>query len=308
MKVEYTKPPKVFSDQVDLMIKRGLHVPNREKAQKVLENISYSRLSAYWHPLIQDPKEKEQFKQGVEFDTIFHIYQFDSDLRMLVFYGIEQIEIAFRTQLIYHLSHQYQSGFWFLESSAFKNYPSYIKLLSSLTKGVAETKQEFIKKYQRNYTQFLPPAWKGFELLSFRSLFTIYKNLSDKNCQAAISKHFGLHHTVFISWMETIAYIRNICAHHARLWNIKLTITPTWPKKPHFDWVDRWENEDSNETTNDKVLKPYAVLCIIQYFLNQVNPYHRFSRDLKSLINKYSECDPAHMGFTKGWENEPLWK
>lgn len=108
--------------------------------------------------------------------------------------------------------------------------------------------------------------------------------------------------------MDTLVYIRNICAHHSRLWNIKLTISPTWIKSPRSAWVNRWENEEKNKITNDKELKIYAAMCLLTYLLDHINPYHKFKKDLKGLIKKYPEIDIAHMGFPKNWELEELWQ
>lgn len=307
-KVNYEKLPKTFAEQIELLKERGLTIPNEEKAIKVLKNISYNRLSAYWYPMLKAPKDEEYFKDNASFETAFHFYQFDSELRMLTFYAIEQVEIALRTQIIYHLSNKYKSGFWYERADAFSSYPVYISLLNKICNGVQETKQEFIKKYNRKYNQHLPPAWKSFEIISFKTLYSIYKNLKENKDKGQISKHFGLHHTVFISWMDTLVYIRNICAHHSRLWNIKLTISPIWVKSPKSEWVSRWENEENNKNTNDKVLKTYAIVCVLAYLLNHINPYHRFKKGLRRLLNRFPEIDIAHMGFPKNWENEALWK
>ncbi len=306
-KIDYTKKPKTFEEQIQLLKQRGLIIPNEEKAKKVLQNISYNRLSSYWYPLLKEPKEDEIFKDNSSFETAFHLYQFDSELRVLTFQAIEQIEIAFRTQLIYHLSHKFNSGFWYQDFNAFSSYPTYITLLNKVCNAMQETKQEFIRKYAKKYNQYLPPAWKSFEIISFRSLYSIYKNLGDTKDKIKISKHFGLHHTVFISWMDTLVYVRNICAHHARLWNIKLTITPTWVKSPKSAWVSRWENEEQNNNTNNKVLKIYAATCVVAYLLDHINPYHKFKCRLKSLIERFPEIDIAHMGFPEKWKEEDLW-
>ena len=56
-KRDYLKTPKTFPDQVKLLKSRGLNFGNEVKAERVLENISYNRLSNYWYPFLADPKE-----------------------------------------------------------------------------------------------------------------------------------------------------------------------------------------------------------------------------------------------------------
>ena len=306
-KKEYTKEPKTFAEQVDLLTSRGLYIPNKERAKGILSRISYNRLSNYWYPMLKEPKNEEQFKANSNFETIFKLYQFDSELRALVFQAIEQIEIAVRTQIIYHLSHKHGDGFWFLEKDYYQSIKAYNRALSKIMDAVQESKQPFIQKYKQTYSNELPPSWKSFELLSFRAIYSIYKNVNRSPEKLAISDFFGLNYEVFISWLDTLVYIRNICAHHARLWNTILTISPVWPRSPRGPWVERWENEPENEGTKDKKLKTYAALCIIQFILTKSNPYHHFDRDLSALLSKYPEVDIKHMGFTDHWEAEELW-
>lgn len=305
MKKDYIKQPKSFLEQVKILKERGLNISNIEKAEKILENISYNRLSNYWFPFLKEPKTDEIFIDGIDFETIFNTYQFDSELRLIMFYAIEQIEIAIRTQIIFHLSIKYNSGFWFEDAKAFKSYPLFIEMLKKISENTKNSNQEYIKKYRETYIQYLPPCWKSFETLSFNTLFSIFKNLIGNEEQKIISKHFGLHHEVFISWIETIIYIRNICAHHGRLWNIELTKKPTWPKSPRNPWVTKWENR--NQESNNKELNLYAALCVTVYLLDTVNPYNKFRNKLSDLLICYPRIKIKNMGFTEDWKQENLW-
>jgi abortive infection bacteriophage resistance protein len=52
---------------------------------------------------------------------------------------------------------------------------------------------------------------------------------------------FGLSHQMLSFWLHSISYIRNICAHHSRLWNRVCTIKPTIPnaQRREFDGAKR---------------------------------------------------------------------
>jgi abortive infection bacteriophage resistance protein len=303
----YNKQPKTFAEQLVLLKKRGLIVDNPAKAERVLENISYNRLSNYWEPFLREPKDEEIFQEGVHFKTIFRRYQFDSELRTLVFNAIEQIEVALRTQLIYHLSHQFNSGYGYREVSLYQNETSYFRTMSKIADAEKASRQTFVEKFKRKYTNEHLPSWKSFELLSFRTLYNLYANLKKSDQKLAVSNYFGLHHTVFESWLNTLVYLRNICAHHARFWNVVLTYSPVWPKKTKYAWIDRWENEPENLSTKDKRLKTYAGLCIIQYCLTTVNPYNKFSERLFGLLQRFKEIPNAAMGAPENWQDQPLW-
>lgn len=271
-KETYAKKPKSFKEQVELLKQRGLHFVDEQRAVKILTYVSYNRLSNYWHFMLKEPKEDEQFKTGSKFIDVFRLYQFDSELRTLTFNAIEQLEVAIRTQLIYHLSIKNNSGFWYLDKEHFNTIPNYSSTLNKLVKNYDESKQEYLTKYKKKYTNSMPPAWKMFEVATFRTISTILKNLKEQKQIIPISNSFGLHHSVLTSWVECLVYVRNVCAHHQRLWNMGLNIAPVWMKSPKDKWVSRWENDNQANITNDKKLKLYAALCMIAYMLKFVNP------------------------------------
>ena len=92
--------------------------------------------------------------------------------------------------------------------------------------------------------------------------------------------------------------MRNICAHHSRLWNKTLRIQPLFPRKVSNTFI-------STPVRNDRL---YYVLCIIQYLLLTVNPNTTFSTRLKVLLAEFPSVDVRAMGFTTDWDKEALWK
>ena len=92
-----------------------MYFEDEVRANCILQNVSYYRLSGYWYPLLKD-KQRHIFKDGASFDNAYSIYKFDSALRKLVLSEIEKIEIAVRTQFSYIMSQEYD-GWWFADSS-----------------------------------------------------------------------------------------------------------------------------------------------------------------------------------------------
>jgi len=309
-KQPYTKLPRNLDEQVELLEARGLTVNNKNKAKKVLASISYSRLSNYWFPFLKEPKEDEIFQENIEFDEIFKIYQFDAELRVLLFYAIEQIEVAVRSQIIYQVSLTTSTGFWYEDLNLYKSKNKGLSSLKDILSKTKSTNQDFIKKYNNKYSNEFPPAWKSFELLSFRGIQQFYSNLNDevphiKKARNEIAKHFGLIHSVFESWLKMLVYIRNICAHHSRIWNITLTIKPVKLKNANGNkWISSWQNP-SSQTVNNKI---YPALSIILYLLDRVNPYHQFKARLLDLLAPLKPEQLSQMGFPNNWRTEKLWE
>jgi abortive infection bacteriophage resistance protein len=64
--MEYQKPPLTYSEQLDLLLDRGLEIENKAEALHCLKNISYYRLSAYFLPLSMDKFRKNQWKNSLK--------------------------------------------------------------------------------------------------------------------------------------------------------------------------------------------------------------------------------------------------
>ena len=110
------------------------------------------------------------------------------------------------------------------------------------------------------------------------------------------------------SWLHCLVYVRNICAHHARLWNRTLSISPQIPLKPLTTWLKTVEIENNLKQSGARKInnRTYFLLSMIIFLLNTINPNHSFSRKIKELIKDYPLVDIGAMGFTKNWELEEL--
>lgn len=310
----YTKVPLSFQDQLALLKSRGLEVPNESKALSYLQEISYYRLSAYFLPY---QSTKDQFDPGTTFEQILDTYTFDRELRLLVFDCIERIEIAIRTQIIYCMALHYNDSHWQDNKRYFvppfrnkigNTVDPFADFQAIIEKAKTARKPEvFIKHYIDHYdTPANPPSWMCLELLTMGELSNLYKGLRNNDDQKRIAFFFGLHPTVFTSWIHALAYVRNLCAHHSRLWNRDLAIEPFKLKKPKGDWV-------SPAFENNK--RTFYFICILKYFLERANPSNRLALKLDSLFKKYPNVPIRYIGIPsdgKGnmldWRNEAIWR
>jgi len=99
MKVVYTKVCTLPQDLIPLLKQRGLVIPNEQRAVSYLANIGYFRLSAYFYPLLKEPKTGHLYKDGATFDMTLDMYRFDRKLRILLFNEIEKIEVSIRSAM-----------------------------------------------------------------------------------------------------------------------------------------------------------------------------------------------------------------
>jgi abortive infection bacteriophage resistance protein len=299
--MEYNKEAYTIDQHIAQLQDRGLVISDVETAKHYLSHVSYYRLAGYWWPM-QIDKEKHFFKENSKFEDVIHLYNFDRELRVLLFDVIEKIEISLRTKLIYHLSHEFDP-WWFQNTALFEDTLALVKTLATIQEEVERSKDTFIVDHRKRYKddKRFPPAWKTLEMTSFGSLSKLYGNLKNTiKSKDIIAKELGaVNHTYLPSWLQSIAQIRNYCAHHSRLWNKNLPGAPKILSKPPHSWVD-------DVPRNTQQL--YLHLCIMRYLLNTIVPGNSFNLKLKDLIAKYPSVDPNALGIRPNWYNEPLWK
>jgi abortive infection bacteriophage resistance protein len=295
--MKYTKPAFPITDQINHLEGRGLEITDRIAAEHFLSNISYYRLSAYLYPYRILPTDN--YTDGTTFDLVLEHYLFDREFRLLVFDGIERIEVAFRTQLIYQPS-ILRGPFWFLDKSLFLKSDRWSTQIKKLEEEVKRSGEVFIDHFFNKYSDNIPPAWMSFEVASLGLLSRLYHNIKFSfPAKKAIALHFGLKEPrVFQSWVRSMTYVRNICAHHSRLWNRTLIETPKIIQTPPANWIT------SFPTSNDKI---YYFLCCLVYMLKQVNPGSSFASRLQMIFEKYPSINAQIMGFPAGWESDPFW-
>jgi abortive infection bacteriophage resistance protein len=236
----YQKPALTIPQQIAQLQSRGLLVDDPVEAANVLSEVSYYRLSGYWWPL-QSDQAMHVFKPGARFQQAVDLYQFDRELRLLVFDIIERLEIGLRTRMIYEMSLGH--GAWWLEDETLFSNPFYFsENLKKVREEVMRSKEVFIKDHRARYSSDhrLPSAWKTLEVVSFGQLSKIYGNLNHRQAPAKdkIASDLGVaNHTYLHSWLQSISDVRNICAHHARLWNRHLPAVPKLLPKPISPWL-----------------------------------------------------------------------
>lgn len=314
----YNKPPLTYREQVELLKSRGVSFADEQEAEMHLANISYYRLSAYMLPY----KKKvggdiiDQFKEGTTWEMIYRLYAFDRKLRLIVFDAIERLEIAIRTQIIYQLSHKYGSH-WQDNANIFHpettktlrdgrkvTFDAYGEIQKHIKEQLHNNKAEvFIKHYSSKYDRpENPPSWMSVEVMYFNHLSRICTGLKKRADINGIASYFALPPQTFCSWLHAINYLRNLCAHHARVWNRDMNIIP---EKLLFskslDWIS---NPDTVQRS-----KAYYFFCMLNYLLQTANPTSPFKQRLIDLLEEYRDVVSLNaMGFPNNWKDEKIWE
>ena len=178
----YTKQALTIADQLELLKSRGLLIADDSKASKFLGEVSYFRFVQYLRPM-EANKTTHQFKPNSRFADAVALYEFDTELRDLVFKAVQRLEIALRTKIIHEFSIAH-GPFWFYDTSLAEDEHKFIENMNAIDRELQRSKDDFIKEHKQNYDKpVFPPAWKTLELASFGTLSKLYYN-----CQRQESK------------------------------------------------------------------------------------------------------------------------
>lgn len=121
----------------------------------------------------------------------------------------------------------------------------------------------------------------------------IFSHLAESRRQREISDMFGIHYKMMESWLHVINYLRNLCAHHSRLWNRSFSIPPKKMKKyeSHFKHPRSF----------------YAQTVVLKIFMSVIADGSRWQERMAGLFQEY-RIPINKMGFPDDWRNDPLWR
>jgi abortive infection bacteriophage resistance protein len=283
------KPAKTYAEQ--------LAIPDEARALHCLEHHNYYRLSAFRFPytVTGDP---DQFLPGTTFDNLWNLYHFDRGLRQLVAEALKRVEISVRARFAYVLAHAH--GPQAYEHAPVFHHPQrHTDALCRLDEELARSREDFVAHYRQRYNMPRPPIWAACEVMSFGLLSRFYENIRRDRDKKQIASAYSLSIHNLKSLLEHCAYIRNLCAHHSRLWNRRFTITVQLPQSTPAAVIP------SLHPTEDRRI--YNTLVLLLYMVKLIEPHATWPARLKHHLLTLDPRLIPHMGFPADWQQRPIW-
>ena len=312
------KPWRSFEDQLQQLQDRGLQVENRAVALDYLERLGYYRLSGYWYPLRQIDKAASQthgkavrrdtFVPGSRFENVVQLYVFDKKLRLLALDALERIEMAVRVDVAHRLgkrdplAHEKPACLHGNFNRPLKNGPDkgkaphqvwlekYQGLLSRARK------EPFVAHHQQHYGTL--PIWAAIEVWDFGLLSRLFAGMQHADRQAIADMYGAADGRAFAQWLRSLNFIRNVSAHHSRLWNINVLelspVPPGWP-------------------TGLNKARPFFYFSLMQHLLGVICPNSSWGERFGGLLrDEFPKTTNASLSLTdfgafSGWEAWALW-
>lgn len=325
----YPKSWKSYADQIDLLIQRGMTITDRARALDYLERIGYYRLSGYWFAFRErsgllclldvngEKPEKVQeqrialdtFRAGTTFQNAVNLYVFDKQLRLLVMDALERIEVALRVDVSHTLGNL--DRFAYLKPELFHagfstNLDKYTGLtrhhhwLSKHAQLIGRSKEKFVQHNREKYG--LPLAiWVACEVWDFGTLSTLFNGMREAEQDAIASQYGVTNGRVFATWLRSLNYLRNICAHHSHLWNRNIVDQPKLPAAAELAWVAPFQ------TNTHSRARCFLLLKIARHLLSVINPRSSWPERLKTHLLAFPDLSHvglnlSGMGAPVGWE------
>lgn len=312
----YPKPWTSYAEQVDQLIARGMLVENREKALDCLERIGYYRLSGYWFAfrersgklvLLDEQGRKpkkikvetialEPFKPGTTIQNAVDLYIFDKQLRLLCMDALERIEIALRVDMSHTLGKL--DPFAYLNPLLFHSdfskkldrdsgLPRHHEWLGKHAQLIGRSKEEFVRHNKSKYG--LPLAiWVACEVWDFGTMSTLFGGMREAE-QDTIADQYGVSNgRIFATWLRSLNYLRNVCAHHSRLWNRNIVEQPRLPPASEVPWVAPFETSDHARA------RCFLLLRLTCHLLRAINPNSSWPDRMKNHLQAFPDLE--HLG------------
>lgn len=294
---------KSFQEQLDLLDERDLVIEDKKNVLGYLKTIGYYRLSGYLYSFRQideeNPKNRlDNFISGSRFEDVKALYLFDKKLRQLALDALERIEIALRVNIAYELG-KYDS-LAYQKSQYFEPHFDHQKWLDKYQNLLhRSTENSFVKHHLEHYGDL--PIWAASEVWDFGAMSMLYKGMlsDDKDRIAKIyhlkdGKHLQTH-------LHAFNFIRNVSAHHSRLWNKPIVFKASLKGLQDKQWKQL------------NVSQPFVYFCLMKRMLDVICPNSTWGARFLSLLDEFPKVENnavnlQQMGIVIDLSQWALWK
>lgn len=304
--MQYDKSPLSIQDQVSLLQTRGLVFDDPQRVAHSLQQIGYYRLSAYWLPYEQPSltigKRNHLFQAGTTFEQVLALYAFDRQLRLLVMEAIERIETAMRSLWAHALAIRH-GPHAHMQPNLFKSPWQHASDIAQMATQLHASRETFIKHYRKKYEKpFLPPVWVVVETMSLGALSRWFEATNDNKAKREVAQRLGMPTVEILEQvLHALTPVRNVCAHHGRLWNRRFTLQLPLIKRFRAEMVIEQVTDESGQSQVQTTRQIYNYLVIMALLMRQIDPGNGWGGRLREHLQGASVEQQGLMGCPADW-------
>lgn len=288
----YAKPALAPADLLAHLVARGLAVPDPVAALHALEYVGYYRLLVYMRPFqrMDTASGIPTFVPGTTFQDVLNLYEFDRELRLLCLNAVERVEVALRSAIVSQVAVAHGPHF-FLEPQHFERLAAFVEFYQTACR---DRKYLAVRHYENHYSSpELAPIWAIMETITYGSLSRLFSGLKVAH-RKCVARRFGYDEKVLASWFRSLNLLRNMCAHHNRLWNAPMNVDQPMAAKrlqPELGRTDLF----------------YARAIVLGELVMVIDPASDWKRRLRALVDRYPGVPLGVMGFPADWSTRAFW-
>lgn len=299
--MKYPKPALSIEDQIAKLRSYGMAFGDAERAAHYLRELNYYRLSGY-RLRYESNHATHALQTGTTFEQVLDDYMFDRELKLLVLDAVERLEVSVRTHWAHQLGLRHNNAHAHLDSTLFKQRSqqwSHPAAVAALIGDVERSREIFIRHLRTTYDELLPPIWAAVEVMTLGQISRWFSNLRHAADRNAIAKGYGLDEALLASFLHHVSIVRNICAHHGRLWDRDIPFKAALPTK-HPDALVK----SLNKYAPGQI---YNTLTILAWVLGRISPNQTWASRVARHVDSHPGAAAA-MGYPADYRTRPIWQ
>jgi len=264
---------------MEYLKQKSLKISNKDLCLNFLNRVNYYNVSVYF---------KCCNCAGLDFENIIQIYEFDRELRNLLFSVIGEIEIFMRKQISYRHSEKY-GGLGYLDKNTFNDYHNHIEFLSRIeNECIKRNENSLIVKHHKEKYNGNFPLWVIIDFFSAGSLSRFYSDMIYRDKRIMARELFGTNYACLESWFKCFTILRNKCAHYSRLYFLKFSDYPRFPQNSNYKLT----------------MRLFDQLLVLKFlYPDKTRWEENFVKPLSQLIDKYKAYIKLEdIGFSDNWQ------
>lgn len=324
---EYTKPWLSLEQQVTRLREHNLELSPDDQPTELLKAVGYYRLTGYLYPFRESEEYVDaaghtrtrilsDYRPGTTLSNAAELIDFDRRLRLLALDGLERIEVAVRMRVGYVLGRRspfaYEDPATFVQAfTADKTdirapEPSkHAQWLQRINGRQSGSDEKFVEHFRAKYDDRMP-VWALTEILELGHLSILYRGLNQVDAEEIAGAFRVPNKKLMTGWLASLNYVRNVAAHHARLFNRKLQNAPSRPKVGDVPLLDHLRDSEHPK----RVYGVYNALAVIAYLLPSVEPRTDWATRAAALFREFPVSAPLtieSLGAPRNWNTLELW-
>ena len=213
---------KTLDEQINILKNKGLIIEDEHLAKEILLRENYFFISGYRSLFMKSLVDKK-FVVGSSFRELYAMFNFDRQVRNILFKNLLIVENNIKSIISYYLSKTYgikESDY--LNPANFNRAPEKSRQVNDLIKKMKRqihsntNSHTATAHYNINYGYI--PLWIAVKVLSFGIVSELYSIL--KPCdQKEIAEFFSAEASDLVTYLPVLSNYRNLCAHEEILFD-----------------------------------------------------------------------------------------